>query len=153
MRNSPHDKKSLKKPPLYKVGYTEEQKSLYKYNIFWSLGPTLGYTYRKPTKLNYTQRIGFKNVGTVSPKRNVEMKQISHYLWCLPSVLENPVFLSLYNPQKRDSWDPPNGHAFNRVPKALETNHHHIVDIVWLNPRHPSLWEYPMPQSQSNWTM
>ena len=33
MRNSPHDKKSLKKPPLYKVGYTEEQKSLYKYNI------------------------------------------------------------------------------------------------------------------------
>ena len=42
--------------------------------------PTLGCTYRKSTKLNYTQRIGFKNVYTVSLKRNIEIKQIPHHL-------------------------------------------------------------------------
>ena len=40
------------------------------------VGPTLGCTYWKPTKLNYTQRIWFKNVCTVNLKRNIEMKQI-----------------------------------------------------------------------------
>ena len=37
-------------------------------------------TNRKPTKLNYTQRVEFKNVYMVSPKRNKEMKQIPHHL-------------------------------------------------------------------------
>ena len=53
--------------------------------------PTLRCANQKPTKLNYTQMKGFKNVDTVSPKRNKKMKLIPHHLWHLPSVLKKPL--------------------------------------------------------------
>ena len=92
--------------------------------------PTLRCTYRKTTKPNYTQRIRFYNVCTVSPKRNIEMKQISHQLWRLPSVLKNlSVPFSPHNPQQRETRDPPKSLASN-IPKTFERNHHHITNTI-----------------------
>ena len=88
-------------------------------------------TYPKPTKLNYTQMIGFKNVCIISLKRNIEMKQISHHLQRFPSVLENlSIPFSPHNPQQRETHDPPKSLVSNRILKALERNHHHIVNGV-----------------------
>ena len=93
--------------------------------------PTLRGANRQPTKLNYTQRIRFKNVYTISPKRNKEMKRIPHHLWRLPSVLKDPsVLLSPHNPQQRETFDPSNSLPSNSVSKKLERNHHHITNNV-----------------------
>ena len=132
----------------------KEQKNLYKYNISWLIGLTLGCTYRKLIKPNYTQRIEFKNICIVSPKRNIEIKHISYHPRCLLSVLENhSVPFSPHNSQQRETHDPLKNLASNKVPKALERNHHHIANTTWLNQRHSSLWKYPMPQSLSNQIM
>ena len=95
------------------------------------IGPTLGCTYRKLIKPNYPQRIGFKNVNTISPKRNIEMKLVPHHLWHLPSILENlsiPFFP--HNPQQDETRHLPNNLASSRVPKVLERNNHHIVNTA-----------------------
>ena len=95
---------------------------------------------RQPTKLNYTQRIGFKNVCTVSLKRNKEMKRIPYHVWSLRSVLKDPSIPRFpYNPQQRETCDPPKSLASNRVFKTLERDHHHITNTGWLNPFHPHL--------------
>ena len=104
------------------------------------IDPTLRGVNQQPTKLNYTQRIRFKKVCTISLKRNKEMKRIPHHLWRLPSVLKDPsIPLSPHNPQQRETHDPPKSLASNRVFKTLERNYHHITNTVWLNPRHPRL--------------
>ena len=54
------DKKDLSKPPLYMEGYTKVQNAYTSITIPDPIDPTLRCTYQKPTKLNYTQRIGFK---------------------------------------------------------------------------------------------
>ena len=60
------------------------------------------------------------------------MKRISHHLWHLSSVLKNPsVLLSPLNSQQKETCDPPKSFASNRVSKALERNHHRIMNIVW----------------------
>ena len=96
-----------------------------------TVDPTLRGANRQPTKLNYTQRIRFKNVHTVSPKRNKEMKHIPHHLWRLPSVLKDPTIpLFPHNPQQRETRDPPKSLASNRVSKTLKRDHHHIMNTV-----------------------
>ena len=93
--------------------------------------PTLGCSNRQPTKLNYTQRIRFKNVCTISPKGNIELKRIPHNLRRPQSTLENPsVPLSPHNPQQGETCYPPKSPVFDRISKTLEGNHHHIVNIA-----------------------
>ena len=80
MRSPPHDvqtnEKKLSKPPQNKDGYTIRTKGLYNYNNTSACNPSLMCTNREPIKLNNTRRVGFKNVCTLTPKRNIEMKQI-----------------------------------------------------------------------------
>ena len=116
--------------------------------------PTLRCANRQPVKLNYTQMIGFKNICTVSPKRNIKLKRIPHQLRSPPSILKNPsVPLSPHNPQQRETRYPPESPASIRIPKTLKGNHHYIANTVWLNPLHPHLRKDPMPQTQSDRTV
>ena len=88
----------------------------------------------------------FKNVSSVGPKRNIEMKQVPHHLKLLLSILKNPrIPLYPHNPQQSETNNLPKSLASSRVPKTHERNNHHIVNIAWLNPHHPSLWEYHVP--------
>ena len=48
------DKKDLSKPPLYMEGYTKVQKAYTSITTPNPIDTTLGCTYWKPTKLNYT---------------------------------------------------------------------------------------------------
>ena len=109
--------------------------------------PTLRCANQQPVKLNYTQRIGFKSVCTVSPKRDIKLKRIPHQLRCPPSILKNPnVPLSPHNPQQREACYPRESPASVRIPKTLKGDHHHIANTAWLNPIHPRLRKYRMPQ-------
>ena len=110
--------------------------------------PTLRCVNRQLVKLNYTQRIGFKTVCIVSPKRNIKLKRIPHRLRCAPRILENPsVPLSPHNPQQREARYPLESPVSDRIPKTLKGDHHHITNTAWLNPIDPRLRKDPMPQT------
>ena len=68
------DKKKLRKALLNKEGYTKRQTTYTRIMNPDLVDPTLRCANRQSVKLNYTQRIEFKNVCIVSPKRNMELK-------------------------------------------------------------------------------
>ena len=68
--------KKLRKPPLNKECYTKRQKAYTRIMNLEHIDPTLRCANLRPVKLNYTQRIAFKNGCIVSPKRNIKLKKI-----------------------------------------------------------------------------
>ena len=140
--------KKLRKPPLYKEGYTKRQKAYTRIMNSDPIDLTLRCVNRQLVKLNYTQMIGFKKVYTVSPKRNIKLKRIPHQLWRPPSVVENPsIPLSTHNPQQRETCYLLESPVFDRIPKTLKGDHHHIKNTAWLNLIDPRLRKDPMPQT------
>ena len=138
--------KKTEKPSTKQGGLSKKTKGLYMYNEPGPCRPNPKVCKLIAVKLNYTKRIRFKNACTISPKRNIKLKRIPHQLQRPPSILKNPSVPLSNNPQQRETCYPLESLAFVRIPKTLEGDHHHIANIVWLNPLHLRMRKDPMPQ-------